>query len=268
MRQVFPPENFSAWREIARELLHEQVHPSEVLWGDGEMLMLGLDFEKSNLAKSQVSAYRVPKTFFEFAENVSYHRAEEKWSLLYEILWKLIFEEPRILQIGLDPSVLRCQQMRKAVNRNCHKMKAFVRFRETLPAGESEPHHIAWFEPEHLIVRPMSSFFKKRFTNMRWSILTPDECVHWDRQRLRFSAGIKNYEHCSDDGFENLWLTYYQNIFNPARLKEKAMCAEMPKKYWKNLPEAHLIPTLTEKGKQQDVSRSWDRQKLCERKNS
>ncbi|MGD9869311.1 MAG: UdgX family uracil-DNA binding protein, partial [Hyphomicrobiales bacterium] len=36
------------------------------------------------------------------------------------------------------------------------------------------------------------------------------------------------------------------SIFNPARLKVKAMTAEMPKKYWPNLPEAKLIPGLVE----------------------
>ncbi|HEY6631679.1 MAG TPA: UdgX family uracil-DNA binding protein, partial [Rhizobiaceae bacterium] len=40
---------------------------------------------------------------------------------------------------------------------------------------------------------------------------------------------------------EELWLTYYENIFNPARLKTKAMQKEMPRKYWRNLPEAPLI---------------------------
>jgi DNA polymerase len=39
-------------------------------------------------------------------------------------------------------------------------------------------------------------------------------------------------------------LTYFSNIFNPARLKVKAMQAEMPKKYWRNLPEASLIPGM------------------------
>ena len=43
---------------------------------------------------------------------------------------------------------------------------------------------------------------------------------------------------------EELWRTYFSNIFNPARLKVKAMQSEMPKKYWKNLPEASLIPDL------------------------
>jgi uracil-DNA glycosylase len=47
-----------------------------------------------------------------------------------------------------------------------------------------------------------------------------------------------------NDAIEALWLTYYSNIFNPARVKVHAMEAEMPKKYWKNLPETALIPTL------------------------
>jgi uracil-DNA glycosylase len=42
-----------------------------------------------------------------------------------------------------------------------------------------------------------------------------------------------------------LWLTYYQHIFNPARLKLKMMQKEMPRKYWKNLPEAQFISELT-----------------------
>lgn len=47
-----------------------------------------------------------------------------------------------------------------------------------------------------------------------------------------------------DDATEGLWRTYYANIFNPARLMVDAMTSEMPRKYWKNLPEADLIPGL------------------------
>lgn len=38
--------------------------------------------------------------------------------------------------------------------------------------------------------------------------------------------------------------TYYASIFNPARLKMGAMLKEMPRKHWKNMPEAALIPEL------------------------
>ena len=92
---------------------------------------------------------------------------------------------------------------------------------------------------------------------MRWSILTPDACVHWNLKELLFTTGADRTIAPGEDDYEAYWLTYYQHIFNPARLKQKAMCAEMPKKYWKNLPEAALIPQLIAKGKQMDLSRSF-----------
>jgi len=46
------------------------------------------------------------------------------------------------------------------------------------------------------------------------------------------------------DAHDDLWRTYYRSIFNPARLKVQAMQSEMPKKYWKNLPEAEIIHEL------------------------
>jgi DNA polymerase len=50
----------------------------------------------------------------------------------------------------------------------------------------------------------------------------------------------------SEDRIEDFWRTYYASIFNPARLMTKAMQTEMPKKYWRNLPEASLIKPLTD----------------------
>ena len=46
------------------------------------------------------------------------------------------------------------------------------------------------------------------------------------------------------DALEALWRSYYKSIFNPARLKLASMQGHMPKKYWANLPEAELIPSL------------------------
>ena len=46
------------------------------------------------------------------------------------------------------------------------------------------------------------------------------------------------------DGFETGWRDYYESTFNPARLNLDAMRAEMPKKYWRNMPETAAIPEL------------------------
>ena len=62
--------------------------------------------------------------------------------------------------------------------------------------------------------------------------------------QLRFGPGAKKSDAPPADAGEQLWLTYYRHTFNPARLKTKAMQKEMPRKYWRNLPEAALIGPL------------------------
>jgi len=247
MRQITYPSSFTAFRKTARELLQQQVAPETILWSDSTTL--NLSFEQNNAAQRATEAsYFVARTFLDVAQTVACHRDPTKWERLYCILWKLTHGEKYLLHTGLDKDVVQCKRMAQAVRRDCHKMKAFVRFRQINdPTDPENPHFVAWFEPQHLIVKRMAGFFKQRFANMHWSILTPDDCVHWNQKQLFYAPGTDKSMAPREDDYETYWLTYYQNIFNPARLKTKAMCAEMPKKYWKNLPEAALIPQLIEK---------------------
>jgi DNA polymerase len=123
-------------------------------------------------------------------------------------------------------------------------MHAFVRFRLIGTSEAGREQFVAWFEPTYRIVRLASPFFEKRFVGMDWSILTPDECAHWDGSDLTFSPGVSKGEVPDADAHDDLWRTYYRSIFNPARLKVQAMQSEMPQKYWKNLPEAQIIREL------------------------
>src|SRR5256886_13086498 len=118
------------------------------------------------------------------------------------------------------------------------------RFREV--GREQKSHFVAWFEPEHHIVELAAPFFARRFADMPWSILTPDLCAHWDGLAVSFTPGVAKSEAPTDDRLEELWRRYYASIFNPARLKVKAMQTEMPKKYWRTLPEASIIRPLIE----------------------
>jgi uracil-DNA glycosylase len=122
-------------------------------------------------------------------------------------------------------------------------MKAFVRFREARDADGAEA-YVAWFEPAHRVTEEVAPFFVRRFANMRFSILTPDVCAHWDLKALSFTPGADPADAPRADALEDYWRTYYASIFNPARLKVGAMQKEMPKRYWRNLPEAALIPEL------------------------
>ncbi|MFM0874740.1 DUF4130 domain-containing protein, partial [Klebsiella pneumoniae] len=74
-------------------------------------------------------------------------------------------------------------------------------------------------------------FFVRRFTGMRWSILTPHRSAFWDLETLSYGPGADKSQVPTDDRLEAYWRTYYASIFNPARLKIDAMQKEMPKKY-------------------------------------
>ena len=144
-----------------------------------------------------------------------------------------------------DDDVRKIEELDKNVRRDSHKMHAFVRFRLVeADKAEGGDRYVAWFEPDHHILRANAGFFMRRFANMRWSILTPRGSLHWDGETMAEGPAAERSDAPQGDPMEDLWRTYYASIFNPARLKIGAMLKEMPKKYWKNMPEAALIPEL------------------------
>ncbi|MDB5548695.1 MAG: phage polymerase-related protein [Tardiphaga sp.] len=241
--------DFAGWRDAARALVLDGVKPADVTWmvTDSAPDLFGDDgVTPQSRAKSSVT-FNVPARFVDFAKSAILHRDVERFAILYRLLCR-IHADPDLMQVATDRDVALVQDMSKAVHRDQHKMKAFVRFREI--GREPKNRFVAWFEPAHHIVEATSPFFARRFADMEWTIMTPDVCAHWDGARVRITPGVDRTSAPSEDRLEETWLSYYASIFNPARLKIKAMQAEMPKKYWRNLPEAKLIAPLIAKSGQ------------------
>ena len=235
--------DFEGWRTAARSLLAQDIAPREVEWRVGEGGNGLFDPPEFVPATVQGPQFSVPRDFISLCRTAILHQSPARFSLLYRLLWQLR-EQPGLLQVSFDPYVSQVREMCQDVQRDLHKMKAFVRFREIESEEDAEPRFVAWFEPSHHIVQASAAFFTQRFTNMRWSILTPEVCMHWGGQTLSYSAGASKSDAPAEDAGEDLWRAYYRSIFNPARLKVSAMQAQMPKKYWRNLPEAELIADL------------------------
>jgi probable DNA metabolism protein len=243
MHQVTFAPTFAGWQRAARWALQAEWMPGDVLWqelgGDQPLLDIGEEMEPD---AGRASTIKVPKRFVESATRVACHSDADRWDLLYRTLYRLTHGERTLLEIVVDPDVHKLLQMEKAIRHDVHKMRAFVRFRAVQHEGATW--YVAWFEPAHRIVELNAPFFVDRFANMNWSILTPERCAHWDGKNLTFTVGVPKSEAPTEDVAESLWIRYYSSIFNPARVKVHAMEAEMPKKYWKNLPEAAVIPAL------------------------
>ena len=234
--------DFNGWRNAARTLVLNDVSPEDITWrvqGDAPEL-----FEPTAPPPdSPNGTFNVPAKFVELAKTAILHRNRERFAILYRLLWRLRSNHD-LLMVATDPDVAEVAAMAKAVRHDEHKMHAFVRFREI--GREQKSHYVAWFEPENHIVELAAPFFARRFADMPWSILTPDVCAHWDGHAVSITPGVSKAEAPTEDRLEETWRRYYASIFNPARLKVKAMQSEMPKKYWRNLPEALLIKPLIE----------------------
>jgi probable DNA metabolism protein len=241
--------DFSEWRNAARDLLKQGVMPNDVEWTDREkedlfslpFLQRGEGKPSAQQVAGGTTVVTAPAAFIELAEQLICHSDPARFALAYRLLWRLQTEKA-LLQIPSDPDVARARMMVKSIHRDKHKMTAFVRFKE-VASDTPRRAFVAWFEPDHYIVERTAPFFRRRFGDMDWVIATPKGTASWDGEYLHTDDEPAARPDLHDETDE-LWRTYFANIFNPARLKVKSMQSHMPKKYWKNLPEAGLIPDM------------------------
>lgn len=245
MIQVSVENNFASWRTAARKFLTAKTAPDEILWTNEKQAGL---FENDFDEKSSNKIIKVPADFLRIAEAVACFDDDGKWSLLYRLLFRLVYENRDLLAIESDDDVRRVLLMEKAVARDVHKFHAFVRFRRV--CVDDKELFVAWHIPAHFTVNRAAPFFARRFGAMLFSILTPKGCAHWDLENLTFSEPVSSESAPKADETEDFWLAYYKSIFNPFRLKIKAMKKEFPVRHWQTLPEAVLIPELIRRARE------------------
>jgi DNA polymerase len=230
-----PGADLAGFRRAVRLLAAAGAAPPDVVWtAADEPSLLG------DALAGDAPPVALPRAAADLIEDVVCHRDPERYALLYTLVWRLLNGERALLAMPHDPLVHRIAMMRKAIRRDLHKMHAFLRFR----CVEGTERFVAWFEPGHFILEATAAFFVERFRGCNWSILTPIGSLHWDRQTLTIGPPGKRDDAPASDEFESGWCSYYESVFNPARVNATAMRAEMAKKYWHNMPEAAAIPRL------------------------
>jgi probable DNA metabolism protein len=227
----------AGFRAAVRALIAEDAAPETVIWQTAGLRSL---FD----APPPAAAPPVPlsRDIAEMIRLVVCHRDAERFALLYQLIWRVRHGERALLEVHSDQLVHRLAMLAKAVRRDLHKMHAFLRFRRV--PGVPDERYAAWFEPDHFILEETAQFFVDRFGALVWSILTPIGSLHWDGTELRQGLAGTRGDVSADDEFEEAWAGYYASTFNPARLNTGLMRQHMPNKYWRNMPEAELIPEL------------------------
>jgi len=235
--------DLDGFRRAVRWLTSEELAPQHVVWSlDDAPSLFGEN------GPGEAPPVTLPRSVARLIELCVCHGDRERYALLYQLVWRVLNGERDLLEIASDPLVHRIDTMARAVRRDLHKMYAFVRFRRM--KGEHLERFASWYEPEHFILEAAAGFFVDRFRSLDWTILTPLGSMRWDRHELSFGPPGRREDAPDEDPFEEGWRGYYESVFNPARVNPAAMRAEMPKKYWRNLPETAAIPGLIQTASQ------------------
>lgn len=244
MTPIVRARDFPEWRSAARSLLAREVPPDAITWVTDDTepsLFEDAAVAESTRPASPAATLRLPRGVLDMLETAAMFRGPDRWAFLYRVVWRWRRDEFSVISAA-DADGARLHRMVKAVRRCIHDMHAYLRFREQPPLHDG-PRFVAWYEPEHDILRPVAQHFAQRMGSCSWLIATPQGIVAWNGERLEFGPAAERPPTQADLA-EALWLTYYRNTFNPARLNTAAMQSHMPQRHWKNLPEAQLIPQL------------------------
>ena len=113
VREVQVEPTFESWQKAARALLRDDVGPAEVAWREVPVGSVRTEIG----TPGGEPAIRVPRSFVDLARGVAIHRDPARWSLLYEVLWRLAREGRELMERG-DPSVERLTRMEAEVREN------------------------------------------------------------------------------------------------------------------------------------------------------
>ncbi|WP_250536289.1 UdgX family uracil-DNA binding protein [Caballeronia sp. AZ10_KS36] len=247
MHVITIDDDFDAWRSAALDALAQDLKPESIEWRTQQSDTPALFAASTAMAApaTEAAQVRVSRELAALFKDAAHFRDERRFGFLYRVLWRWTHGD-RSVASAADEDGARLYKMAKAVRRAQHDMIAYVRFRQR-EASLGPPEFVAWYEPDHDVLAWGAEHFAARMGKSTWLITTPDGAAMWNGERLQIERRrALASDHASDtpDAAEDLWMTYYRSIFNPARLNESVLEQQMPVRFWKGLPEGALIPQL------------------------
>lgn len=90
---------FDTWRQQARWLLSHEVDPSLVSWASQGVGDLFASDEPVPEGQGPFQA-RIPRALLDTLEQASRYRGDQRWSLLYEVLWRVSHGDRTAMMAG------------------------------------------------------------------------------------------------------------------------------------------------------------------------
>ncbi len=168
------------------------------------------------------------------------------WLSSFRIILEIFKDGASVLNNYGNEDVLCFTQTLKKVNRESHRMKAFVRFKKS-----SDGMYYSLIEPDFNVLPLIAEFFKDRYADQRWLIY--DVKRKYGMLYDMFSVSeVKELLPAGDDlpvenititldkeeeKYQRLWQQYYKSTNITTRKNMKLHLQHVPRRYWKYLSE-------------------------------
>lgn len=126
MQRVDFDGTFAGWRKEARQLLQAGIPPAQVSWQESRGLGDLFDEPAEVVAPPPSGAIRIPPQLAEALTYAACFRSDDRWALLYQVLWRVARGERAAMLAG-DEDGSELQRRVKAIRREIHHVHAFLR---------------------------------------------------------------------------------------------------------------------------------------------
>lgn len=190
---------------------------------------------ETNLGKGGIS--QLLKVYFS-------ERKDLEFLILSAIQQSIKYPEQNILKNYGDNEILEISKINKSINREVHRMHAFVRFEKL-----KDEVYFSKIEPDFNVLPLIVKHFKDRYQDQKWMIfdLKRHYGVYYDLKNVDFfyPSEHEHYQfkktesllHEEEIRYQLLWQRYFFKTNIPERKNLKLHHKSLPKRYWKYLTE-------------------------------
>lgn len=162
--------------------------------------------------------------------------------LIYRLVKLAVSSTENVLNDFREPIILQIHRTQKQIQREVHRMHAFVRFQQT-----EDGLYAALINPDFNVLPLLPPHFTQRYPAFRWLIYDTERKYgfYYEPHEFRFiTLDATRPERLSpqlltsaEKDYQQLWQTYFQHVNIPERRNDKLHLQHVPRRYWKFLTE-------------------------------
>ena len=147
-----------------------------------------------------------------------------------------------------NADVLLINQTAKKVDREKHRMKAFIRFQKT-----KDELYYAIIQPDFNVLPLIEKHFRERYADQRWliydvrrkyglyySLQTVEEVQINFAENISDKPALQTIQDEKEELYQSLWQTYFDSVNIKARKNMKLHIQHVPRRYWRYLVEKQV----------------------------